>query len=181
MIRKDIMEKTIASKMIYQGKIINLRVDDVALQDGSKSKREVVEHPGAVAILALTDEGDAYFVRQYRKPIEKELLEIPAGKLDDGEEPAGCAARELGEEIGMAADEMKQIACFYSSPGFASEKLYIYLATGLKPVDVQTPEGEILQAFRLPLLEAVAMARSGEITDGKTLIALLLAADILEL
>ena len=165
--------------MIYEGKIINVRLDDVELQDGSKSKREVVEHPGAVAILAVTNEQEAYFVRQFRKPIEQELLEIPAGKLDAGEGPATCAARELAEEVGMAADELREIAAFYSSPGFASEKLFIYLATGLKPTNVETPEGEILQAVKIPLADAVAMARGGEIEDGKTLIALLLAADIL--
>ena len=173
------MERTTASKKIFSGKIINVRVDDVELQDGSMSKREVVEHPGAVAILAVTDDGDAFFVRQFRKPIEKELMEIPAGKLDEGESAAACARRELAEEVGMAAGELRQISFYYSSPGFASEKMYIFLATGLTSVDVARPEGEFLQAFRLPLPEAVAMARNGAIEDGKTLIALLLAADIL--
>lgn len=120
------MEKTTATKRIYSGKIINVRVDDVELQDGSMSKREVVEHPGAVAILAVTDNREAFFVRQYRKPIEKELLEIPAGKLDEGESPQSCAARELAEEVGMAADELRQISFHYSSPGFASEKMYVF-------------------------------------------------------
>ncbi|MDW7652171.1 MAG: NUDIX hydrolase [Bacillota bacterium] len=173
------MEKTTASKMIYQGKIINVRVDDVELQNGTHSKREIVEHPGAVAVLAVTDDKRVYFVKQFRKPIEKELLEIPAGKLDAGEGPRVCAVRELGEEIGMAAEELRQIAFFYSSPGFASEKMYIYLATGLKPVDVEKPEDEFLQESTLPLKDAVAMARNGEIEDAKTLVALLLGADIL--
>jgi ADP-ribose pyrophosphatase len=175
------MEKTISSESVYRGKIINLRVDEVELENGAHSRREVVEHPGAVAILAVTEDEEAYFVRQYRKPVEMELLEIPAGKLDPGEGPYICAMRELGEETGMAAEEMRQIAFFYSSPGFASEKLYIYLATGLSPVEVEAPEDEILQSFRLPLREAVAMARAGEIQDGKTLIALLLAADLFKL
>lgn len=175
------MEKTVNSTTIFNGRIINVRVDDVLLQDGSHSKREVVEHPGAVAILAINDDGEAYFVKQYRKPIEQELLEIPAGKLDPGEGPRACAIRELGEEIGMAADEVKKIAFYYSSPGFASEKLYIYLATGLRPVEVAKPEDEFLHAFTMPVRDAVAMAKSGEIQDGKTLIALLLAATILGL
>lgn len=173
------MEKTIASAMIYRGKIINVRVDEVELENGTMSKREVVEHPGAVAILAVTKDKEAYFVRQFRKPIEKQLLEIPAGKLDPGEEPQACAARELAEETGMAANALRQIAFFYSSPGFASEKLYIYLATGLKPAEVEKPADEFLEAFRIPLKQAVEMARKGEIEDGKTLIALLLAADML--
>lgn len=175
------MEKTIATKRMFEGKIISVRVDDVELTNGSTSKREVVEHSGAVAVLAVTDNQEAYFVRQYRKPVEEELLEIPAGKLDAGEGPKTCAMRELGEEIGMSAKELRQIAFFYSSPGFASEKMYIYLATGLKPVAVATPEDEILQAEKMPLKDAVAMARNGEIRDGKTLVALLLGADLLGL
>lgn len=174
------MEKTTASKMIYQGKIINLRVDDVELTNGSMSKREVVEHPGAVAILAITAENEVYFVRQFRKPIEKELLEIPAGKLDEQEDPAACAVRELAEEVGMKPKNLRQIAFYYSSPGFASEKLYIYLATELEPVDVAKPEDEILEPCKIPFSEALAMARDGRIEDGKTLIALLLAADLTE-
>ena len=175
------MEKTVSSQLIYAGKIINLRLDEVELQNGMQVKREVVEHPGAVAILAVTTEGQAYFVRQYRKAIEKELLEIPAGKLDAGEEAETCAMRELMEETGMKADKMRRIAFFYTSPGFASEKLFIYLATELSPASVEKPPDELLETFRLPLRDAVAMARQGKIEDGKTLIALLLAADILGL
>lgn len=174
------MEKTTATKMIYQGKIINLRVDDVELANGSMSKREIVEHPGAVAILAITEENDVFFVRQFRKPIEKELLEIPAGKLDAQEDPADCAVRELGEEVGMKPKTLRQIAFYYSSPGFASEKLYIFLATELEPSDVAKPEDEILEPLKIPYSEALAMARQGRIQDGKTLIALLLVADLME-
>ena len=175
------MEKTVSSQQIYAGKIIKLRLDEVELQNGMLAKREVVEHPGAVAILAVNADGEAFFVRQFRKAIEKELLEIPAGKLDAGEEADACAIRELAEEIEMMADEMRCIAIFYSSPGFASEKLYIYLATGLRPVAVEKPPDELLETFRLPLRDAVGMARHGKIEDGKTLIALLLTADILGL
>ena len=175
------MEKTIATKRIYEGKIINVRVDDVELTNGTLAKREVVEHPGAAAILAITKEHEAYFVKQFRKPLEIELLEIPAGKLDPGENPKECAARELAEEIGMAAKDLRQIAAFYSSPGFASEKLYIFLATGLYPVDVSKPDDEELDVVRIPLTNALRMAQNGEIEDGKTLVALLLAARILSL
>lgn len=174
------MEKTTATKMIYQGKIINLRVDDVELTNGSMSKREIVEHPGAVAILAITAENDVFFVRQYRKPIEKQLLEIPAGKLDDREDPADCAVRELAEEVGMKPNKLRQIAFYYSSPGFATEKLYIFLATELEPADVATPEDEILEPLKIPFSKALSMARQGQIEDGKTLVALLLAADLAE-
>lgn len=172
------MEKTISTKSIYQGKIINVRVDDVELENGTLSKREVVEHPGAVAVLAITEDGDAFFVRQFRKPVEKDLLEIPAGKLDPNETPAACAARELAEETGMAAGSLREIAFYYSSPGFASEKLHLFLATELYPNDVARPEDEILQVEKIPFREALAMARNGRIEDGKTLIALLLAGDL---
>lgn len=175
------MEKTISTKSIYQGKIINVRVDDVELENGTLSKREVVEHPGAVAVLAITKDGDAFFVRQFRKPVEKELLEIPAGKLDPNETPTACAARELTEETGMAAGSLREIAFFYSSPGFASEKLHVFLATELYPNYVARPEDEILQVEKIPFHEALAMARNGRIEDGKTLIALLLAGDLTDL
>ena len=107
-------------------------------------------------------------------------MEIPAGKLDEQEDPAACAVRELAEEVGMKPKNLRQIAFYYSSPGFASEKLYIYLATELEPVDVAKPEDEILEPCKIPFSEALAMARDGRIEDGKTLIALLLAADLTE-
>ena len=152
-----------------------MRLDDVLLGNGRQARREVVEHPGAVAILAVTDDGEAFFVRQYRKALEKELLEIPAGKLEPGEDPAACAARDLAEETGMMPGALHLLATYYSSPGFASEKLYVYLATGLKPQEVEKPEDEVLEALRIPVTEALEMARQGKIEDGKTLIALLLA------
>lgn len=174
------MEKTLSSTIVYKGKVVSLRVEEVLLENGTLARREVVEHPGAVAVLAVTgEEKEVFFVRQYRKPVEKMLLEIPAGKLEAGEDPAACAARELAEETGMAAGELRQIASFYSSPGFASEKLYIFLATGLKPAPgVAADADEIIQAVRFPLRDAVEMARQGGIEDAKTLVALLLAADM---
>ncbi|MBS3947756.1 MAG: NUDIX hydrolase [Dethiobacter sp.] len=175
------MEKTLASKIIYQGKIISVRLDDVLLDNGKQARREVVEHPGAAAVLAVTDQGEAYFVRQYRQAVGEELLEIPAGKLDPGEEPVACAIRELAEEAGVKPGKISPLAEYFSSPGFASERLYLYLATELEPTAVQQPEDEILHVCLLPLRDAVKMARQGKIGDGKTLLALLLAADILKL
>jgi ADP-ribose pyrophosphatase len=173
------MEKTVSSQLIYQGKIISVRLDEVLLPDGRKARREVVEHPGAVAILAVNDSGEAYFVRQYRQAVAEDLLEIPAGKLEPEESPAGCAVRELAEEAGVKPKELRQIAVYYSSPGFASERLYLFLATGLEPVEALQETEENLQVSRIYLPEAIKMAREGKITDGKTLIALLLAADLL--
>ena len=173
------MEKIISSQPIYQGKIINLRLDEVLLPDGRKARREVVEHPGAVAILAVNDSGEAYFVRQYRLAVAEDLLEIPAGKLEPEESPAECAVRELAEEVGVKPKELRQIAVYYSSPGFATERLHLYLATGLEPVEALQQAEESLQVSRISLPEAIKMAKEGKITDGKTLIALLLAADLL--
>ncbi|MHB1255906.1 MAG: NUDIX hydrolase [Dethiobacteraceae bacterium] len=176
------MEKTISTKFIYKGKVINVRVDDVELKNGTLSKREVVEHPGAAAVLAVARDGNVLFVRQFRKAVEKELLEIPAGKLDPGETPAACVTRELAEETGMAAGNLRKIASFYSSPGFASEKLHIFLATELYPGEVAKPVAdELLQVQKIPFQEALTMARNGVIEDGKTLVALLLAGDLPDL
>lgn len=173
------MEKTVSSQLIYQGKIISVRLDEVLLPDGRKASREVVEHPGAVAILAVNDSGEAYFVRQYRQAVAEDLLEIPAGKLEPEESPAECAVRELAEEAGVKPKELRQIALYYSSPGFASERLYLFLATGLEAVKALQEAEENLQVSRIYLPEAIKMAREGKITDGKTIIALLLAADLL--
>lgn len=169
--------KTISSKHIYRGKILSLRVDEVLLPDGRESAREVVEHSGGVAILALTQNNEVYFVRQYRHPVDENLLEIPAGKLEPGENLLDCAIRELAEEVGVKPGKIEQIAVYYSTPGFTSEKLYIYLATELEEVERKQQEDEILEISLISLQEAVGMAKKGIIKDGKTLIALLLATD----
>ncbi len=140
----------------------------------------MVEHPGGAAVLAVKETGEAYFVRQYRHPVAESLLEIPAGKLDQGESPLDCATRELAEEVGVKANEFRRIAAYYSTPGFTSEKLYLYLATGLEQIERQQQEDEDLDVILIPLKEAIKMARCGEIKDGKTLIALFLAEDILK-
>lgn len=171
------MEKTLSSRVVFRGKIITVRVDEVELQDGSTSKREVVEHSGAVAVLAVDDEKNVLFVRQYRKPVEQELLEIPAGKLEPGEAPEECARRELQEEAGVLPEKLVLLAEYYSSPGFASERLYVYLAGGLSAGTLQRPADEFLTVIKMPYEEALKKAKNGEIRDGKTLIALLLAQD----
>ncbi|NLZ92899.1 MAG: NUDIX hydrolase, partial [Firmicutes bacterium] len=172
-------EKTISSQVIYQGKVVTLRVDKVALINGMTATREVIIHGGAAAVLAVNKDKEVYFVRQYRKAVEKELLEIPAGKLDPGEEPRACAERELAEETGLVAKEMRLLTAVYTSPGFASEKIYLYLATGLRETNnAQPDEGELLTVQKIPLSSALQMVQSGEITDAKTCLALLLAAEL---
>lgn len=166
-------EKTISSDIVYRGKIITLRVDKVELENGSVSKREIVEHPGSAAVLAVNSKKEVYFVRQFRKALEKEILEIPAGKLEAGEDPRECACRELAEEVGMKAEDLRLLAAYYTSPGFANEKIFIYLALDLEPVEAERPRDEILKVCRMPVAEAVEAACSGVIEDGKTLVALL--------
>ncbi|WP_034429000.1 NUDIX hydrolase, partial [Caldisalinibacter kiritimatiensis] len=118
-------EKTMKSEKIYEGKILNLRIDTVELPDKKYTKREIVEHPRAVAIVPITAKGEIILVKQYRKPVEKELLEIPAGKLEVGEEPKTCAIRELKEETGVTANKLTYLFEFFTSPGFSNEKMYL--------------------------------------------------------
>jgi ADP-ribose pyrophosphatase len=165
-------EKTISSQTIYDGRIIKVKVDDVLLPNGKTAKREIVNHQGAVAVLALTDEGKMVAVRQFRKPLERSIVELPAGKLERGEEPLACAIRELEEETGYQADQFTHISSFYTSPGFADEILHLYLATGLKKGESRPDEDEFVEVMELSLEEAHELHRAGEIRDAKTVLGL---------
>ncbi|MGI6659454.1 MAG: NUDIX hydrolase [Dethiobacteraceae bacterium] len=172
-------ERTVSRTTIYEGRIVKLYLDEVELSDGKRASREVVEHSGAAAVLALTKAREIYLVKQFRKPVEKALWEIPAGKLEAGETPLACAQRELAEEVGLQANDFRLLAAFYTSPGFASEKIYVYLATGLSVQnDVQPDEEERLAVRRVPLAAAEQMIRNGEIEDAKTIAAVLLAVQL---
>lgn len=167
------MEVTVASQRVYEGRLINLRVDTIRLENGQLVKREIVEHPGAVAIVALDEDDSVILVRQFRKAAERELLEIPAGTLEAGEEPITCAHRELREETGYRAERLEPIGSFYSSPGFCTECIRLYLATGLQK-GCSTPEGdELIKTVKVPLSDIPAMVSQGEICDGKTIAGLL--------
>jgi len=168
----DLKEETISSSEIFTGKIIKLRVDDVLLPDSRVSTREIVEHAGAVAIIALDEEENIIMVRQYRKPVEQVLLEIPAGTLEADEDPLACAQRELREETGLTADHWQKILSYYSAPGFCNEKLHIYLARGLHEGQDDTDEDEFVETLRLPLRDAYQMIFTGEVEDGKSIIGL---------
>ncbi|MDV2884189.1 NUDIX hydrolase [Alkalihalophilus pseudofirmus] len=161
-------EKTIKSNSIYSGKIIDLQVDEVELPNGKTSKREIIKHPGAVAILPITTEGKLILVRQFRKALEKTIIEIPAGKLDAGEEPADCAKRELAEETGYVTDNLDFLLSFYTSPGFADELIYMYVATGLTAGEVNRDEDEFLDVIEVTLEEAEEMVQDERIHDAKT-------------
>jgi ADP-ribose pyrophosphatase len=173
----DMDEKTISSTNIYDGKIIKVRLDKVLLRDGKESFREIVEmtNQGAVAIVPIVDD-KVYFVKQYRKSLGKDLLEIPAGRMDPGEDPVDSARRELAEEIGFWPNELQQLAFFYTSPGFSNEAIYLYLARDLVKYEAASDEGEFLEIQSLPLAEALKMISNGEIEDGKTIAGLLLAS-----
>ena len=169
-------EITTNRETIYSGKIIDVVVDDVTLPNGKTAKRELVFHNGAVAIIAITDEGKLLLVRQFRKPLEKTILEIPAGKIEKDEtDPFKTAQRELEEETGYQAAEMKEITRFIASPGFCNEELTIYEAKGLIKVDNPLPQDddEFLEIVELSLDEAKEKVKTGEICDAKTMYAML--------
>jgi len=165
-------EKTISSRSIFDGKIIKVRVDEVQLPNGKTATREIVHHNGAVAVLAVTQENKIVLVRQYRKPMDRFLLEIPAGKLEGDEDPASCAERELIEETGFKAKEMELIASFYTSPGFSDELVYLYRARGLVAGEARPDEDEFVEVKYLTLPEAKKSIETGEIKDAKTIMAI---------
>ncbi|USG63605.1 NUDIX hydrolase [Brevibacillus ruminantium] len=169
---KHLYEKTLSTQQIFEGKVIKLRVDEVLLPNGKTAKREIVNHQGAVAVMALTDEGKLVAVRQFRKPLERAIVELPAGKLEPGEEPLACAIRELKEETGYEAETFTHLSLFYTSPGFADELLHLFVATGLKKGESQPDEDEFVDVVELTLEEARELHRSGEIGDAKTVVAL---------
>lgn len=172
---KAFEEKTISSKKIYDGRIITLQVDDVRLPNGKTSTRELVKHPGAVAIIPLTKNKKIIFVEQYRKPIERSLVEIPAGRLEVGEHPEITAVRELEEETGYTTEKLSYVSSFYTSPGFADELIHIYLTDELIRVKNPAPgdEDEFVRLVELTLEEAQAYVNEKKIHDAKTNYALL--------
>lgn len=172
-------EKTISSDRIYTGKVISLKVDTVEVANQGYKKREIVEHGGAVGIVAITNDNKVILVKQFRKPIESIMWEIPAGKLEIGENPKDCAIRELKEETGYTAQSIKLIHKFYTSAGFSNEKLYIYLATDLTPGESQLDDGENLDVHEIDIEEAYNMVIKNDIEDAKTSIGLLLAKELI--
>ncbi len=170
----NLSEKIINSEYLYNGKILNLRKDRVELPNGKEAFREIVELSGASAVLPITENDEIIFVRQYRCPFFEILLEIPAGKIDEGETPEECAIRELKEETGATAKEIKLLCCSYPSPGCLKEKLYLYVATGLEFSVQHLDEDEFLEILKIPYNKAIEMIKKGEIVDGKTINSILL-------
>lgn len=168
-------EKTIQTTQIYQGKVIDLQVDDVTLPNGATAKRELIRHSGAVAVIPITKDNKIVFVKQYRKPLEKPLIEIPAGKLEQGEKSKITAVRELEEETGYTTNDLSFVTSFYTSPGFANEIMYIYLTTNLEVLEqpVQGDEDEFVEVIELTLDEAQQYVADEKIHDAKTNYAIL--------
>ena len=171
----DYTEKTLSVDEKYRGRIIYVHTDQVSLPDGKTGRREIVEHSGGVTVIPVDDDGSVYCVRQYRYAVGEHLLETPAGKLTEGEEPLHCAVRELSEETGLTAENYVFLGAFYPSPGYCREKLYVYLATGLKKGPAHLDEGEFLDVELHSLAELTDMAMNNELSDAKTMIAVLKA------
>ncbi len=169
----ELREQMVSSQTVFEGKIITVKLDKALLPNGAQASREVVEHPGGVCILALQEDGTVPLVRQFRYPLGDVMLELPAGKLEYGEQPRPAAIRELGEEVGLEPGRLTDLGFLYVSPGFCTERLYLYLAQDVKQVPVHPDEDEFLDIVHLPFGELVDMVMSGQITDGKTVAAVL--------
>ena len=163
------------SEVVYPGRAFTVRRDTLRLPNGRETRYDIVEHPGSVIILPLDDQGNILFVRQYRHAAGLDLLELPAGVLDEGEDSETCARRELREETGMAAGHLEYIGGFYLAPGYSTEFMYVYQATALRPDPLEADSDEFLTLEAIPMAEVLAMARHAEMPDAKSLAALLMS------
>jgi ADP-ribose pyrophosphatase len=172
----DLKEERISGEEVFRGGFLRLQRDRVRLPDGSQATREYVHHPGAVAIVALTAAGEVVLERQYRYPHRREFVEIPAGKIEEGEAHLATAQRELLEETGYAATEWTPLGLIHNAIAYSDEGIELWLATGLEKREAKLDRGEFLEAFTLPFDDALAMAADGRISDVKTIIGLYWAA-----
>jgi len=176
----ELKEFTLSSRTVYEGKIVTVKVDQARLPNGETALREVVEHPGGVCVLALREDGMVPLVRQFRYPLSELLLELPAGKLERGEQPRPAAARELEEEAGLAPEELTELGAMYVSPGFCTEKLHLYLARKCRSVQAHPDEDEFLDVIWMDFDRLVEQVMEGQIQDGKTVAAVLKTRLLLE-
>lgn len=166
-------EKKLSSQQLYRGRAVNLRMDTVEKSNGKTTTREVVEHSNCVAVVVVDEQGNVLLVRQYRYPVGKFLLEIPAGGIDPNEEPIDCVRRELQEEIGYFPQKIEELGGFYSVPGYGTEYLHCYLATDLVPSRLIAEDSEGIEVVRVPISKITQLITSGEICDAKSIAALL--------
>lgn len=169
----DFTEKPLKQDYLYRGKIVNLRVDNAELPDGTTALREVIEHPGGVCVAALTEKEELLFVEQFRYPYMETVLELPAGKLEYGEDPFEAGKRELQEETGAAAKSYRDLGKLYPTPGYCGEIIHMYLAENLTFSEQHLDEDEFLEVRRIPLEEAFQMVMRNEIRDSKTQVGIL--------
>ncbi len=178
----ELIEKQISTKRIYDGKVVSLRVDEVLLENGNTAVREICEHKGAVCVVPMDDDGTVYMVRQFRYAFGEAMLEIPAGKLDYvDEDKEGAARRELEEEVGLRANEMIYLGAFRPSVAIFTEVIHMYLARGLEKSTQHLDEDEFLNVERYHISKVFDMIMNGEITDGKTIGAILKAGRLLNI
>ncbi len=177
----ELKETRLGGETVYRGKIVNVRMDNVSLPDGREVTREVIEHPGGVAVVALTAQNEVLTVRQFRYPMMEVTLELPAGKLEPGEDPAACGLRELREETGYECAAFEPLGVVYPSPGCYGEKLYLFLARELTYVGQRLDDGEFLTAEAIPLETLVGQIMTNDIKDGKTIIGLMMTKRKLEI
>lgn len=171
---RDLSETRIASVQLVDGLLMKAYRDEVRLPNGETGVREYIKHPGAVIMIPVFENGDTMLIRQFRYPVGKTFYELPAGKLDGNEDKDTAAQRELAEEIGFRAGKLNLIGSFYPCIGYSDERMWLYLGEDLRPVEAQGDSDEFLETKRLPMTEAIAMVRRGEIDDMKTVAALLI-------
>ena len=172
--------KLLKSEVVYPGRAFTIRQDTLRMPDGHEARFDIVQHIGSVSIIPVDEQGNLLFVRQYRPAAGMDLLELPAGTLDEGEAPEACARREVREETGMAAGKLELLGRFFLAPGYSTEYMHVYLATGLYPDPLEADADEFLAVETIPVATALAMARHGDLQDAKSLAALLLAQPRLE-
>ena len=174
----DLSERFVSGDLVFDGTLLKVRRDVVRLPDGGEAVREYIVHPGAAVIIALTDAGELVLERQFRYPLGREFYELPAGKIDPGEDPLETARRELAEETGHLASSWRRVAVIHPSIGYSTERIEIFLARGLTPCDSKLDDEEFLEVFTLPLATAIDWVRAGAITDTKSVAALFWAEKI---
>ncbi len=174
----DFAEQRLSGESVFEGKLLHVRRDRVLLPDGKEAQREYILHPGAVVIIAFTDRGELVLERQFRYPLGREFIELPAGKIDPGEDPAETARRELAEETGYLAGRWRHLGMIHPSIGYSNERIEIYLAQDLSAAPAKLDDEEFLEVFTLPLATAIEWVRTGAITDTKSIAALFWAEKV---